>query len=389
MATKKSDDEAAEPKKPAKAASKAKSEAELSAKDEKPKAEPKSKAKPETAADPQPAGEAESEAAAKAKPEEAEPEVSSEPEAAATPAKKEPKERTFVDAKTGETIAHPHQGGSGAEANKAVRDDMHAARNGSALPFRIGAIVLWVLGLVCEVLAVLVMNGTLFLPGPAASTWLVIFLVADLVLVVAGSQLWKHANHVAPASKENKVAYWVQTDLGIIIAAIAFAPIILLMLTNKDLDKGTKRVGTIVAAVALIAAVASGVDYHPATQEDLDQAEAGAAVLSDDGLAYWTPFGEVYHFNPDCQHIKNSGTIYSGTVQDAIDAKRTRGCSGCTVENGTDVLSKADPEAVAAALANVIKVGGDETASGTDGDAKAPDQEKADEEAEKQLPKAA
>lgn len=382
MATKKSDDEAAEPKKPAKAASKAKSEAEPSAKDEKPKAEPKSKAKPEAATS-QPTGEAEPEAAAKAKPEEAEPEVSS--EAAATPAKKEPKERTFVDAKTGETIAHPHQGGSGAEANKAVRDEMHAARNGSALPFRIGAIVLWVLGLVCEVLAVLVMNGTLFLPGPAASTWLVIFLVADLVLVVAGSQLWKHANHVAPASKENKVAYWVQTDLGVIIAAIAFAPIILLMLTNKDLDKGTKRVGTIVAAVALIAAVASGVDYHPATQEDRDQAEAGAAVLSDDGLAYWTPFGEVYHFNPDCQYIKNSGTIYSGTVQDAIDAKRTRGCSGCTVENGTDVLSKADPEAVAAALANVIKVGGDETGMSQD----APDEKDAGENAEEQLPKAA
>lgn len=388
MATKKSGEEAAGAKK---AAPKAKSEAEPSTKDEKtePKAKAKAEAEPEAApkakaaAEPQPAAEAESEAAAAAEPKA---EAANEPEAAPAPAKKEPKERTFVDAKTGKAIAHPHQGGSGAEANKAVRDEMHAARNGSALPFRIGAAVLWVLGLVCEVMAVLVMNGTLFLPGPAASTWLIIFLVADLVLVVAGSQLWKHANHVAPASKENKVAYWVQTDLGVIVAAIAFAPVILLMLTNKDLDKGTKRVGTIVAAVALIAAVASGIDYHPATQEDLDQAEAGAAVLSDDGLAYWTPFGEVYHFNPDCQYIKNSGTIYSGTVQDAIDAKRTRGCSGCTVENGTDVLSKADPEAVAAALANVIKVGGDEADSTNQG---APDEKDASENAGEQLPKAA
>ena len=241
---------------------------------------------------------------------------------------------------------------------------MHVARNGSALPFRIGAAVLWVLGIVCEVMAVLVMNGTLFLPGPTPATWLIIFLVVDLILVVIGSQLWKHANHLAPAAKENKVAYWVQTDLGVIVAAIAFAPVILLMLTNKDLDKGTKKVGTIVAAIALVAAVASGIDYHPATQEDLDQAEAGAAVLSDDGLAYWTPFGEVYHFNPDCQYLKNSGTIYSGTVQDALDAKRTRGCSGCTVEDGTDVLSKADPAAVAAALANVVRVGDDANADG-------------------------
>ena len=73
-------------------------------------------------------------------------------------------------------------------------------------------------------------------------TWLIIFLVVDLILVVIGSQLWKHANHLAPAAKENKLAYWVQTDLGVIVAAIAFAPVILLMLTNKDLDKGTKKV---------------------------------------------------------------------------------------------------------------------------------------------------
>ena len=244
---------------------------------------------------------------------------------------------------------------------------MHAVRNGSALPFRIGSAVLWVLGIVCEIMAVLVMNGTLFLPGPGASTWLIIFLVVDLVMVVIGSQLWKRANHLAPASKENKLSYWVQTDLGVIVAAIAFAPVILLLLTNKDLDKGTKKAGAIVAAIALVAAVASGIDYHPATQEDLDQAEAGAAVLSDDGLAYWTPFGEVYHFNPDCQHLKNSGTIYSGTVQDALDAKRTRGCSGCTVEDGTDVLSKADPAGVAAALANVVKVGGDNGSVGGSG----------------------
>ncbi len=287
--------------------------------------------------------------------------------AAEHPAKKEPKERTFVDAKTGKAIAHPHLGGSGAEANQAVREEMHAVRNGSALPFRIGAAVLWILGIVCEIMAVLVMNGTLCLPGPGASTWLIIFLVVDLVMVVIGSQLWKRANHLAPASKENKLSYWVQTDLGVIVAAVAFAPVILLLLTNKDLDKGTKKAGAIVAAIALVAAVASGIDYHPATQEDLDQAEAGAAVLSDDGLAYWMPFGEVYHFNPDCQYLKNSGTIYSGTVQDALDAKRTRGCSGCTVEDGTDVLSKADPAGVAAALANVVKVGGDNGSVGGSG----------------------
>ena len=76
--------------------------------------------------------------------------------------------------------------------------------------------------------------------------------------------------------------------------------------------------------MALVAAVGSGIDYHPTSQEDLDQAQAGAAVLSDDGLAYWTPFGKKYHFNPDCQYLKNSGTIYSGSVQDATTPAATK-----------------------------------------------------------------
>ena len=33
-------------------------------------------------------------------------------------------------------------------------------------------------GIVCEVMAVLVMNGTLFLPGPTPATWLIIFPVS-------------------------------------------------------------------------------------------------------------------------------------------------------------------------------------------------------------------
>ena len=299
--------------------------------------------------------------------------------------KKAPKERTFVDSRTGKTIEKPHQGGRGAQATQAVREEMHAERKGNALPFRIASIALWALGIVAEVLAILTANRTLFLPGLSQVAWIVVFLVVDLVLVVVGSQLWKRANHISPASKENKLAYWVQTELGVIIAVVAFAPVIVLMLTNKDLDAKAKKICSAVAGIALVVAVGSGIDYHPTSQEDLDQAQAGAAVLSDDGLAYWTPFGKKYHFNPDCQYLKNSGTIYAGSVQDAIDAGRNEGCSGCTVEGGTDLLANADPDAVKAALENVVSIGesgadaGDEE-TGVEADA---------EEDQEELPQAA
>ena len=108
--------------------------------------------------------------------------------------------------------------------------------------------------------------------------------------------------------------------------------------------------------------------------------------FSDDGLAYWTPFGKKYHFNPDCQYLKNSGTIYSGSVQDAIDAGRNEGCSGCTVEDGTDVLANADPEAVKAALENVVSIGGKDADDGTDD---AGVQDDAGREQQEELPQAA
>jgi len=270
--------------------------------------------------------------------------------------KKQPKERRFVDAKTGKTIEKPKHGGSGAAATQALRDEMHAERAGNALPFRIGAAVLWAVGIALEVAAILVANSTLYLPKLPAAGWVVIFLVIDLIAVVAGSQLWKRANHLAPASKENKLAYWVRTELGVIVAVIAFAPMIVLTLANKDMDEKSKQVCSIVAGIALLVAVGSGIDFHPTSQEDIDQAEAGAAVLSDDGLAYWTPFGEVYHFNPDCQYIKNSGTIYSGTMSDALEAGRNRACSGCAVADGDDLLENADPAAVEEAAANAFSV---------------------------------
>ncbi|OZG69322.1 hypothetical protein [Bifidobacterium eulemuris] len=247
----------------------------------------------------------------------------------------DPKDRKFIDRSTGESVtdvkAHSVSG--------VDLDASHARRRSQAMPLRIVAFVLWLVGIVMEVLAVLEMNGTFNFPGLDRMWWVIILLVVDFGFVLAGSLTWNRANSIDPASKKNAVAYWIQTELGVIIAVIAFAPIILLTLMNKDLDKKTKTVCSIVAGVALVAAGLGGANWQPTTSEAYDQAEVAAAQLADDGEVYWTASGDVYHFNPDCPHLKRSAEIYSGTIEEAFaDNHKTRACKDCATEGGRYVL---------------------------------------------------
>jgi hypothetical protein len=52
--------------------------------------------------------------------------------------------------------------------------------------------------------------------------------------------LWKKANHIDPASEKNKAKFWLWNNLGTILSVLAFLPIIILVFTNKDLDKKSK-----------------------------------------------------------------------------------------------------------------------------------------------------
>lgn len=247
----------------------------------------------------------------------------------------DPSERRFIDWSTGrqttDVKAHTTAG--------VDLDKSHAEHRAAAMPLRIGAVVLWLAGLATEIVAILEMNGTLNFPGLERMWWIIILLVIDCALVLAGSLIWNRANHLDPASEKNKFAYWVQTELGVIIAVIAFAPIIVLMLANKNLDKKSKTVCTIVAAVALLAAGFGGANWTPTTSEAYDQAEIAAAQLADNGKVYWTASGDVYHFNPDCPHLKRSAEIYSGTIREAFaDNAKTRACKDCATEGGRYVL---------------------------------------------------
>ena len=266
-----------------------------------------------------------------------------------TKSSKATKERTFTSASTGERVEKT----MGHAAGTAVLDldASHAQRKAQAKGKRTAAMILWIVAIVLEVVAILgatgkIMNWT----GQSAFgvftygwTFLIIMLVVIAALAIVGSQLWKSANHIDPPKKEgNAFKYWTQTELGSIMAVLAFLPIILVLLLSKDVNPDTRKYGLIGAAVALALGLVTGIDYNPTSAEELDQMEIEAAQLADGGLCYWTPYGTKYHFNPDCRYIKNSTNITQGTVQEAYDAGRQEPCSGCAVEGGQYVLHTHD-----------------------------------------------
>lgn len=231
---------------------------------------------------------------------------------------------------------------AGYEEAKEAALQGQAALKGKATGPRVGAIILWVLAFVFEILAILIIFGKLnitFLP----TMWLLIILIVlDLACVIIGSQLWKKANHIAPASEKNKTLFWLWNNLGVVVACFAFLPLIVIMLSNKNLDKKTKVIATVAAVIALLIAGATSIDYNPVSQEQQQAAmsELGATDV------YWTPFGKVYHTyvitdaNDEiiecCPHLNRSEALNRGTVEQAIAAGRTRLCSYCAKRDDID-----------------------------------------------------
>lgn len=200
---------------------------------------------------------------------------------------------------------------------------------GSALGYRIGAAVLWLLAIVCEVLAIMALlkNFNIRFTGNGNTNMvitLIIFIVLDLVFAIVAAQLWKKANHIDPPSEKNKFTFYLISELGVIMACICFIPLIIILLKNNKLNKKSKLIVTLVAVAALLIAGFASADYNPISAEQKEQAEQ---QITDN--VYWTPFGHKYHLDLDCGSIANSGTVYEGTVKESIESGRTSICSFC------------------------------------------------------------
>ena len=206
------------------------------------------------------------------------------------------------------------------------KEELLAATRANALPYRIFAIILWILAIAFEVFAILIFfhkvefSFTVENPGWTIS-WIVC-LVLDLICVIIGSQLWKKANHLDPGSNKNKVGFFLRNNLGVIVAIIAFVPFLILVLLDKNSDKKTKTIAAIVAAAALLIGGLTSVDWNPISQEEM---LANAHIET----VYWTASGTVYHAYDDCPHLNNTVELLTGTAASAIENGKTRLCKTC------------------------------------------------------------
>ena len=221
-----------------------------------------------------------------------------------------------------------------------------AEAKGRATQLRLFAILLWVLAIAAEIGAIFVLLKSAKPIVTSTWIWMIALIVVDLILVITGSQLWKKANRLDPASKKEKVKFFLQNQLGVIISIIAFLPLVILIFTNKDLDGKQKGIIGGIATIALIIAGIASADFNPPSVEEYTEQTSRIEELTGSNSVYWTKSGTKYHIYEDCQHINTSRTdeIFNGTVAQARELKNiTELCKTCenkaekTLSNGAGI----------------------------------------------------
>jgi hypothetical protein len=210
---------------------------------------------------------------------------------------------------------------------------------GKATTNRIIAVILWVLAIAGEAFAIFwILKQT-----PVNMVFLIGAIVVIGILAVIGSQLWKKANDWDPASKSEPVRFFIQNQLGVIIAIIAFLPLIYMIFTNKNMDKQQKSIAGVVGIVVLLIAGVLGIDFNPPSVEQYTMIQAtqvmgtalpqfpnevaGVVGYTGKDEVFWTKTGTVYHLCSkvsDLQRESQDNQIYVGSVAQAHAAGKER-----------------------------------------------------------------
>lgn len=192
---------------------------------------------------------------------------------------------------------------------------------GKALQLRLFAGLGWLVAIGLQIYAILFL-----LKDPINMGLLIGVIVGILILALLGSFLWKKANRLDPASEAQKVKFFVQNQLGAIMAVLAFLPLVIFIFTNKDMDGKQKGIVGGIAVAALLIAGIAGVDFDPPsiekyTEQINQQTDVVRKLNFDSDNVYWAQHGNRYHIFQDCQHIREREGVRNGTVEDSWDAK--------------------------------------------------------------------
>ena len=227
-----------------------------------------------------------------------------------------------------------------------------AESKGKARRLRVIAAILWLLAIGAQVVAI-----SMLFKQPVNITWIIILIVIDLALAVTGSVLWKKSNRLDPASEKNRFKFFMQSQLGLVVSVIAFLPLIIFILTNKNIDAKQKRLLGGIAGVAILIAGITGVDFNPPSVEQYTEQTARVEELTGKNEVYWTKSGTKYHLYEDCHTINKDVTteIFQGTVANARELKNiTELCKFC--ENRTiKERENNSPKELEEALEDVLK----------------------------------
>jgi hypothetical protein len=198
-----------------------------------------------------------------------------------------------------------------------------------ATRFRIIAVVLWLLAIATEAFAAFWVLKRSWNADTNTVNMVVLIaaIVVIAVLAITGSLLWKSANRADPARRSEPVRFFIQNQLGAIIAIIAFLPLILLIFTNKDMGGQQKAIAGGIGVVALVIATIAGVTLNSPSVEKYTEETNAVVQLTGQDLVFWTKEGSVYHLCAevsDLQLVSKDNKIYSGTVGDAYAAGKKR-----------------------------------------------------------------
>lgn len=206
--------------------------------------------------------------------------------------------------------------GSGAKGESGRVFTPTAEAKSKATTLRIIAVVAWVIAIGAEL-------ATIFwiLRQDPIKMWLLIVAIVVMgIFALTGGLLWKKANRYDPASKANKLKFWLWNNLGVIVTAIAFIPLIVLILLNKDMDGKQKGLAAGLAAVIAIAVGLASYDWNPVSQEQYAHEQNIVEQLTGVNEVYWVKNGSVFHVCdavPDVNKESKDNQIYSGTVAEA------------------------------------------------------------------------